>query len=132
MSEPYHHTPHPKPLRAEPVPGHERFFYCGQMQHTVEYVTISYRLALRGVTPVETMPSWREPSLPEDSVRVTLGDHVVVLTVDEWGGRDDELDAWLRAWIVERVSFSRASLASGRHHKDEGWMRVLRERGPWR
>ncbi len=132
MDDPTRSTPYPKTSPAAPLPGYERFFAFESMQTTVSTVTIGYRLTLRGVTPIETMPSTRDESLPEYSIRVTLGDHEVVLTVDEWGGRGEELDTWLRDWIVERVSWTRAGVASGRSRKDPGWLRVLREQAPWR
>lgn len=131
-TESYHHTPYPARGRRESIPGYERFFQHQTLVHVVHGVTIGYRLTLTGVPDIETMPSTRDESLPEYSIRVTLGDHEVVLTVDEWGGRGEELDTWLRDWIVERVSWTRAGVASGCRHRDPGWMRVLRERGPWR
>lgn len=132
MDEPYHHTPYPKPVRPVVMPGSEKYFQYQTLVHVVHGVTIGYRLTLKGVPDVETMPSSRDESLPEYSIRVTLGDHEVVLTVDEWGGRGEELDTWLRDWIVERVSWTRAGVASGRSRKDPGWLRVLREQAPWR
>lgn len=111
--------------------GAECFFTSESLQNTVEPVTITHRLTLKGVPDAETVPSWREPSLPEDSIRVNLGDHEVVLTVDEWGGLDDELDAWLRAWVIEQVNFSRATLAGGRSRPEARWTRVLRGQAPW-
>lgn len=99
MDEPYHHTPYPKPVRPVVMPGSEKYFQYQTLVHVVHGVTIGYRLTLKGVPDVETMPSTRDESLPEYSIGVTLGDHEVVLTVDEWGGRGEELDTWLRDWI---------------------------------
>ncbi|MBK0330932.1 hypothetical protein I8D64_05890 [Brachybacterium sp. MASK1Z-5] len=109
----------------------ERYTASEPIEQIISSVLIGYRLAIRGGTPVESMPWHRDDTLPRYSVRVSTPDDTIVYTAHVWAGRDDELEEHLRRWLLERINIAGTKRGHGRR-PNPWWSSVRRKANPGR
>lgn len=85
-------------------------------------VSVGYRLTLDRVPSITVTPYHRDPSLPKYSVRVSIGEDELVLTVEDWDGQSDEMAAHLLAWILERADLRGARMRRGARRPNPLWV----------
>jgi hypothetical protein len=111
--------------------GHELYFAHQRTVQTVHGIAIRYRLALIG-PPVTVVHSERDPTHPPHSVRIRAGEHELLIDSADWIGRRAELDAHVRAWLLEHIDLRAARPRPGARRYDEEWMRAWRDANPGR
>ncbi|UQN30505.1 hypothetical protein [Brachybacterium kimchii] len=102
-----------------------------ELQRSVDSVLIAYRLTLSRAPEVESIPSFREPSLPDHSIRVRCGDDSLTLLAREWSDRMDEVRPFLREWIRARAPLENARLRPRSRRRDPFWVEQWRKAHPW-
>lgn len=100
-------------------------------EQVISGILIGYRLVVSGGTEVAMVPWHRDPSLPRYTVRVVAGDESVVIAARDWAGRGEDLEAYVRAWLLERVQLAGTRRGHGRR-RDPWWARVWRRANPGR
>lgn len=109
-----------------------RFLAYGSIEQTVHGVVIGYRLTLTRAPEVETMPYHRGEGLEQYSIRVAISSEQLVVTVDEWAGREDELQEQLRAWIPARADLRGSRLRREARRTDPWWREAWQRANPGR
>lgn len=98
---------------------------------TVHGVVITYRLALNGPA-VTVVHSEIDPELPPHSVRVRTGEHELLIDSADWINRRAELDAHVRAWMLEHLDLRATRPRTAARRYDEQWMSARRAANPVR
>jgi hypothetical protein len=65
-------------------------------------------------------------------VRIRAGEHELLIDSADWIGRRAELDAHVRAWLLEHIDLRAARPRPGARRYDEEWMRAWRDANPGR
>ncbi|WP_156488650.1 hypothetical protein [Brachybacterium sp. sponge] len=134
MSE--HHTPYPGTTagqsRAVLRPKHPRYFAHQDLLAAAESVVTGYNRSVTGGTPVSMTHSWRDPSLPDEAVQITVGDEHLLLTVDEWLGRTELAEDYVMTWVSSRVRLEGAKAAKSRGRGEPTWHDAIRRANPGR
>ena len=111
--------------------GHELYFAHQRAIQVVHGLVISYRIALIGPR-VDVAHSELEPTLPEHSIRVRVGDAELLIDSADWVGRRAELEEHVLAWLLERVDLRAARPRPAARRYDEVWMQAWRDANPGR
>lgn len=129
----------PTPLKRveqRPSTGHrsadyELYFAHQRTIQTVHGVVITYRLALNG--PAATVVhSELDQDLPPLSVRIRAGGYELLIDSADWIDRRAELDAHVRAWMLEHIDLRAARPRTAARRYDEQWMQAWRDANPGR
>lgn len=110
---------------------YELYFAHQRAVQAVHGVAIGYRLALTGL-PVDVVHSELEPALPPHSVRIRTGEHELLIDSADWINRRAELDAHVRAWMLEHIDLRAARPRTAARRYDEQWMSAWRAANPGR
>ena len=110
---------------------HELYFAHQRTVQTIHGIVVRYRLALIGPR-IDVAHAELDPTLPEHSIRVRVGDAELLIDSADWVGGRDELDAYVLAWFLEHVDLRAARPRPAARRYDEVWMRAWREANPGR
>lgn len=110
---------------------HELYFAHQHAVQTVHRVVITYRLALNG-PGITVVHSELDPSLPARSVQIRTGEHELLIDSAGWIGRRAELDAHVRAWMLEHIDLHTARPRTASRRYDEQWISAWRAANPGR
>lgn len=80
---------------------------------------------------VEYTNCYRDDTLPVASCKLTVRDAVLVVTLEQWRGRLDELKVHVREWVAGQVNLQGLRTLP-RRRRDPEWMRLWREANPGR
>lgn len=118
-------------MHAMDASGHELYFAHQRAMQTVHGVVIGYRLALNGPA-VTVVHSELDGSLPPHSVRVRTGEHELLIDSADWINQRAELDAHVRAWMLEHIDLRAARPRARARRHDVEWMFAWRAANPGR
>lgn len=134
MSE--HHTPYPGATvgrsRAVLRPKHPRYFAHQDLLAAAESIVAGYNRSVTGGTPVSLTHSWRDPTLPDESVQITVGDEQLLLTVDAWLNRTELAKPYVMTWVSSRVHLEGAKNRAGHGCAEPYWHEAVRRANPGR
>lgn len=92
-------------------------------------VVIRYRLSLKGPA-VSVVHAELDPALPERSVRVTAGEHELLIRSADWADRPNELAGHLQQWMMKHIDLRAAQPRKASRRYDETWMTAWRKANP--
>lgn len=109
-----------------------RYVALRDLQDAAGAVVAGYKHSVAGGTPCDTTHSATDPSLPPESVQITVGDERLTLTVHEWINQLDTAPGYIHAWLSARVHLEGAKVRAGRRGPDPYWREAVQRANPGR